>query len=265
VNLDAYLRRIDDSGPLAPSAATLARLHLAHATHIPFENLDILLGRPIALAIDEVERKLVADRRGGYCFEQNLLFATALEQIGFAVTRLMARVRYRTTAVLPRTHMMLLVEADGAKWIADVGFGAEGLLHPVPFGAGIESRQFLWTYRVVAAGDRFVMQSLRAGAWIDMYAFTLEPQETLDFEVANHYTSTHPSSRFVQTLTVQRGGPEARLILRNRELTIDRGDNDVSSRMVADDDELLRVLADSFGLAFPAGTRFPFVDTTLRV
>ena len=260
MNLDAYLRRIDYSGPLAPSAATLAGLHLAHATHIPFENLDILLGRPIPLAADAIERKLVDDCRGGYCFEQNSLFAAVLEQLGFPVTRLIARVRYRTTAVLPRTHMALLVEADGGRWIADVGFGAEGLLLPVPFGDAAESRQFLWTYRVAADGDRFVMQSLRDGAWIDMYAFTLEPQETIDFEVANHYTSTHPSSRFVQTLAVQLGGPSGRLILRNRELTIDRGDT-TTSRVIGDHDELLRVLADSFGLTFPAGTRFKFTDT----
>jgi len=200
IDLDAYFRRISYEGPTDPSLATLNGIMSAHVQAIPFENLDVLLGRPVSLSPEALVRKLVHERRGGYCFEQNLLFATALEQIGFAVTRLMARVRYRTTAVLPRTHMMLLVEADGAKWIADVGFGAEGLLHPVPFGAGIESRQFLWTYRVVAAGDRFVMQSLRAGAWIDMYVFTLEPQHPIDFEVANHYTSTHPSSRFVQTL-----------------------------------------------------------------
>src|SRR4029434_8767102 len=98
-------------------------------------NLDILLGRPIKLDVESLERKLIDGRRGGYCFEQNLLFSAVLEQLGFKVTRLMARVRYRTTALLPRTHMAVLVDlADGKKWIADVGFGADGLLLPVPFG-----------------------------------------------------------------------------------------------------------------------------------
>jgi N-hydroxyarylamine O-acetyltransferase len=269
VNLDAYLRRIDYTGELTPTAGTLAALHLAHATHIPFENLDILLGRSIRLAAEDLERKLVADRRGGYCFEQNLLFSRVLEQVGFTVTRLIGRVRYRTAAVLPRTHMMLLVEAEGGHWIADVGFGAEGLLLPVPFGDGAESRQFLWTYRVVPESETgaavprpgvWVMQSLRDDGWIDMYALTLEPQELIDFEVANHYTSTHPSSRFMQTLAVQLAGPEARLLLRNRELTIDRGASS-STRMLEDQDEVLRVLAESFGLVFPAGTRFRFTET----
>jgi N-hydroxyarylamine O-acetyltransferase len=259
VNLDAYLHRIGYSGPVTPSAATLEQIHLAHATRIPFENLDILLGRPILLDPEHVERKLVQDRRGGYCFEQNLLFADALEAIGFRVTRLMARVRYRTTAVLPRTHMVLLVDVDDGRRIADVGFGAEGLLLPVPFGTGAESRQYLWTYRVVDDSSRFVMQSLRCGSWIDMYAFTLEPQEQVDYELANYFTSTHPQSRFVQTLTAQRNSPDARLVLRNRELTVDKGD-DVSTRVLADQTEIVAVLAESFGLTFPPGTTFRFND-----
>jgi N-hydroxyarylamine O-acetyltransferase len=262
VNLDAYLRRIEHAGELSATPAALAALHLAHATHIPFENLDILLGKPILLEPDAVEHKLVEARRGGYCFEQNQLFASVLEQVGFRVTRLIARVRYRSTAVLARTHMTLLVEAGAERWIADVGFGAEGLLLPVPFGAAVESRQFLWTYRVVAEGQRWVMQSMRDGAWLDMYVFTLEPQEAIDYDVANYFTSTHPRSRFVQTLTVQLPGPERRLLLRNRELIVDRGDA-VMSRTLQDQAEILSVLADSFGLSFPPDTRFRFDDAAL--
>jgi N-hydroxyarylamine O-acetyltransferase len=258
VNLDGYLRRIEYTGPLEPTAVTLAGVHLAHATHIPFENLDILLGKPIKLDPESLERKLVDGRRGGYCFEQNLLFAAVLEQLGFAVTRLLARVRHRTTAVLPRTHMVLLVDCgNDGRWIADVGFGADGLMLPVPFGEGAESRQFLWTYRVVPDGDRWIMQSFRDGGWLDLYAFTLEPQEPIDYEVANWYTSTHPSSRFVQTLTAQRLGAEARLTLRNRELITDRGDV-VSSRTLQDQTEIIAVLAEAFGLDFPPGTTFRF-------
>jgi len=242
-----------------PAAETLAALHLAHATHLPFENLDILLGRPIRLDLDSLERKLVQEHRGGYCFEQNLLFAHVLEQLGFAVTRLIARVRYLATSVLPRTHMALLIDVAGGRWIADVGFGGEGLLLPVPFWSGEECRQFRWSYRVVPDGDRWLMQSRRGGTWVDMYAFNLERQEFVDYEVANHYTSTHPSSRFVQTLAVQLPTPEARHILRNRELTIDRGDS-VERRLLRDHDEILGVLDASFGLRFPAGTRFNFAE-----
>jgi N-hydroxyarylamine O-acetyltransferase len=179
-----------------------------------------------------------------------------LEQVGFQVTRLAARVRYRATQVNPRTHMLLLVDADGAKWLADVGFGAEGLLLPVPFGSEEESRQFAWTYRVTNAGDQWVLQSQHAEGWTDLYGFTLEPQLPIDYEIANHYTSTHPESRFVKSLTVQLPTPGARTALRNRELIVDR-DGETTTRTVADEEELRRVLRETFGLPAPADPPIP--------
>jgi len=254
LDLDAYLMRIAHKGPRDPTLATLEALHFAHATHIPFENLDILLGRPIRIDLTSLQAKLVEGGRGGYCFEQNTLFAAVLRALGFEVTLLAARVRFGATRVLPRTHMVLKVAGEGAEWLADVGFGAAGPILPVRFAAG-EALQFAWTYRLVEDGGQWLLQSLRDGAWADLYAFTLEPQLAVDFEVANHYVSTHPQSRFVQTLTAQRTGPEERRTLVNRELTIERAGG--SDRLVvADDDALLALLAESFGLRFPAGTRF---------
>lgn len=254
-DLDAYLGRIGYAGGLEPGAGTLADLHFAHSTRIPFENLDVLLGRPIRLDAASLQAKLVAGRRGGYCFEHNLLFGAVLRTLGFAVTPLAARVRYRTTVILPRTHMLLLVRADGVDWLTDVGFGGEGLLRPVPLRAHEACRQFAWTYRLVEHGHGWLLQSLRDGDWIDMYAFTLEPQEMADYEMANHYVSTHPNSRFVQTLTAQLPGTPVRYALRDRELTEDRGSSDTATRMIAGDEELLAVLAATFGLPLPPGTR----------
>ena len=254
MNLDAYLQRIGYSGELKPTRAVLDALHLAHATHILFENLDILLGRPVSLDLKDIEAKLVHGGRGGYCFEHNTLFAAALRETGFDVTTLAGRVRYRASQMLPRTHMLLKVEVEGETCVADVGFGSEGLLLPVPFGAGQETSQFAWTYRVIEDAGQHVLQSLRNGAWIDLYAFTLEPQHPIDFEMANHYTSTHPGSRFKQTLVVQKLAQDARTMLRNRELVVDRGDA-VTTRAV-DDADLLTALADTFDLRLPAGTRF---------
>ena len=257
VDLDAYLRRIGYSGGLQPVPAVLEALHLAHATHIPFENLDILLKRPIRLDLASLQAKLVAGGRGGYCFEQNLLFAAALERLGYSVTRLAARVHYRDRRKLPRTHILLQVRVEGVPWLADVGFGLEGLLLPLPFVAGREARQFNWTYRVVEADGEWMLQSLRSGSWTDLYSFTLDPCLAVDFEPANHYTATHPDSRFVRTLTAQLPTPEVRYRLRNRELVLDRGAG-VTRRVLADDEELLAVLAEMFGLHFPAGTRFAY-------
>jgi N-hydroxyarylamine O-acetyltransferase len=257
LDLDSYLRRIGYSGRLQPTFAVLEAIHLAHATHIPFENLDVLLQRPIRLDLASLQAKLVTGARGGYCFEQNLLLSAVLQRLGFSVMQLAARVIYPSGRKHPRTHMLLLVNVGGATWLADVGFGREGLLLPLPFGGGQEARQFAWTYRVTTADGEWVLQSLRSGAWTDLYSFLLEPCLAVDFEPANLYTSTHPDSRFVRTLTVQLPTPEVRYMLRNRELVLDRGGT-LTRRVLADDDELLAVLAETFGLRFPAGTRFGY-------
>jgi len=254
-DLAAYLARIGLAAPPDPTAAGLAALHLAHATHVPFENLDVLLGRPIRLDPESLQRKLVRDRRGGYCFEQNLLFAAALEAVGFRATRLAARVRYRANRTLARTHMLLAVEADGGPWLADVGFGGSGPLLPLRLAAGVEQQQFLWAYRLAAEGGAWVLQGRVPSGWQDFYAFTLEPQELVDYEVANYYVSTHPDSPFTRTLTAQLPAPEARHLLRNRELTVERATGP-ETRTVADG-ELPDVLARLFGLTVPPGTTLP--------
>jgi N-hydroxyarylamine O-acetyltransferase len=222
LDIPAYLRRIGYAGDLSPTRSTLDALHLAHTTSIPFENLDILLGVPIRLDLPSLQAKLVANRRGGYCFEQNTLFASVLERLGVTVTRLAARVRCRTDRVLPRTHMTLRVDLDGAPLLADVGFGADGLLLPVPLDGG-PSQQFAWSYRVIGEGGVDLLQSRRDGRWEDLYAFTHEPQLPVDYEIANHYTSTHPASRFTQMLTAQMCARDVRRTLRDLEYTEDRG------------------------------------------
>lgn len=255
LDLDAYLERIGYQGSLQPSIQTLLALHLAHTTHVPFENLDVLLGRPIRLDLEGLQAKLVRDRRGGYCFEQNLLFAAVLEHLGFRLDRLAARVRYRTDHVLPRTHALLRVEAGGQDWLADVGFGAEGLLLPVPLILEQECEQFAWRFRLREDDGYHVLQSGLGTGWQDLYVFSHEPQHLVDFEVANYYVSTHPSSIFVKMLTAQRVTPEARHVLRNREYGIETS-GQRTTRTIADD-ELGGILSEVFGLVFPPGTRFP--------
>ena len=257
LDLDAYRKRVGYAGPLEPTAPVLEALHLAHATHIPFENVDVLQKRPIRLDLASLQAKLVAGGRGGYCFEQNLLFAAVLRAAGFDLTMLAARVRHRGDRALPRTHMALLVRAGGSAWIADVGFGGEGLLLPVPFGVPGEVRHHAWTYRIVEeAAGQWLLQSRREHGWGNLYSFTLEPQTLQDYEMANHYTATHPDSPFVRMLIVQRPTPEARYLLKDGELVIDRGGGRVERRALADDADVRSVLADTFGLRFPAGTRF---------
>jgi N-hydroxyarylamine O-acetyltransferase len=254
LDLSAYLERIEYRGPLQPTEATLTGLHRAHATHIPFENLDIFLGTPIRLDRASIQNKLVRSRRGGYCFEQNQLFAAVLAELGFRVTLLAGRVRYDTQRTLPRTHVLVLVEVAGEPWLADVGFGTEGLLEPIPMVPGIPRRQEAWTYRLSEDQGTWVLQADLGQNWLDLYAFTREPQLPIDCEVANYYVSTHPDSRFTRTLVAQKVTPSARYKLTNNELTVNR--EGVRETRVIAEEELLPLLADTFGLHFPPGTRF---------
>ena len=255
LDLDAYLARIGEKAPLAPGLDALATLHRAHCAAIPFENLDILLGRPIALDLPALEAKLVRARRGGYCFEQNTLFRAALEALGFRVIALAARVRVGATEVRPRTHMLLRVEVPEGAFLADVGFGGDGPVLPLPFVEGTETWLGRTGHRLRREGDTWALQGNTAGDWTDLYAFTLEPHYPVDFEMANHFTSTWPRSPFVLNLTAQRSWPERRAILRNRDLVV-REDGASTATSIRDPEHLLEVLATVFGLAFPAGTRF---------
>ncbi len=253
VDLAAYFRRIEFSGESRADFVTLRRLHLAHATHIPFENIDPLLGTPARMDLPSLQAKLIHARRGGYCFEQNTLFAAALEQIGFAVTRLAARVHVNTSRLLPRTHKLLRVEAGGSSWICDVGFGSWGLLEPIEMLAGMEVRQGDWVLRLESDGHAFTLQCPQCPVGINLYSFTLEPQLTVDFEPANHYCSTFPQSRFVRTLTAQKAGLTERALLRNREFILSRATGS-ESRTIADEAELREILARRFEIELPPST-----------
>jgi N-hydroxyarylamine O-acetyltransferase len=259
-DLPAYLARIGYSAVVRPDLGTLRALHEAHVTHIPFENLDIPLGRGIRIDLESVQAKLVRGGRGGYCFEHNALFAAALEAMGFPVSRLSARVRAGGSALLPRTHMLLKVETGGTPWICDVGFGGWGLLQPIPLAADAETRQGAWTYRLRREDDvTWVLQCLEYPTGSDLYAFDLTRHLPVDYEPANHYTSTHPDSRFVISITAQRAGRDERLVLRNRELTAISAAC-ATVEPIETNARLLEVLRDRFDIDLPAGTRFPQFD-----
>lgn len=177
-------------------------VHRAHVTSIPFENLDSHRGIPVSLAQEDLERKLVRERRGGYCFEHNLLLASALEQLGLQVEPLLARVRVGTPrgTVRGRSHLVLRVtDGDGRAWQADAGFGLGTLLEPIPFGADASAayEQAGWSFRVVEDGPEVVLQTPANGTWSDVYAFLPEPVPRIDIETSNWWTCTHPSSPFV--------------------------------------------------------------------
>jgi N-hydroxyarylamine O-acetyltransferase len=257
-DLDAYCRRVGWSGPRAATFDVLSGLCLRHTSSIPFENLDILLGQPIKLDLPSLVDKLVTRRRGGYCFEQNSLLQAVLTQMGFRVTPLGGRVRLGVApdAQTPRTHMLLRVDLDDGPCIADVGFGFTPT-GPLRLKPGIEQPLHLSTYRFTRDGAEWVLEIRQPEGFVPAYVFTEEPWLPVDYEVANHYTSTHPRSFFTLAPLVMRHDPEhgVRHILRGREWTVRRG-FEIESHPVGGPDEAQRILAQHFGLEFPTGTRF---------
>ncbi len=255
LDVDAYLDRIGYAGDLDPTIETLTGLHRAHVLAIPFENLDIILGKPILLDVGSLQTKLVDDLRGGYCFEQNSLFAAALERLGFEITPLAARVRMGVQEPTSRTHMILAADIDGTRWLADVGFGGDTLLEPISFDGDEQVQQGAWTFRLIREAHSRVLQGLRPDGWMALYAFTEEPQLPVDYEVANHFTSTWPRSPFVTKVVVQRSGLDERWMLIDDELRVERPSGTERWTVISPEERLF-ILADRFGLAFPEGTRF---------
>jgi N-hydroxyarylamine O-acetyltransferase len=255
---DAYLARVGVPDRGRPDITTLRRIHRAHLTSIPFENLDVLRGRGVDLDLDALRAKLVDQRRGGYCFEHNTLLMAVLRDLGFSTDAMEARVRVGATVVRPRTHMVLMVKIDGDLWLADVGFGGDGPLDPVPL-SGALSEQSGMSYRIASEGPVRILQSRAFGEWTDLYAFLPQATYPVDFELANWFTSTHPGSPFRKTLTAQRTTPEVRYILRYPSYSEIRG-GEIHSRDITRD-ELIPLLRETFLIDIPGDTTFGVIDT----
>lgn len=248
LDLAAYLERIGVRGEVRPDLATLRAVHRGHVAAFPFENLEVLLGRPVLLEIKSLQDKMVAQSRGGYCYEQNLLLAAALERIGFSFSGLGARVRMGSDFMRPVTHMALKVEADGTQWLCDVGFGGEGLLEPLSLEDGVRVRQGDWTFGIeVEQKDVRVLRSLHKDGWFDLYAFGSEERFPVDYTVMNHYISTHPRSPFVSRVVVQRTHPTERRTLVGSVLSRVRADGSSDERELGIA-ELAHVLSGEFGI-----------------
>ena len=260
--LDAYLDRIGYRGDRAPTLATLQEIQYLHVCTIPFENLDVHLGRGIRLDLAAVEQKIIHDRRGGYCFEQNALLQVVLERLGYEVIPLIGRVRWQVPAevVTPQTHMVLMVLLKGRRYLVDGGFGSSSMTAALEIDTDTEQRTPHEPRRILCREGAYVHQMWLGDRWADVYEFTLQPVRPVDYEVANWYTSAYPQSRFVLNLIVAITGEGVRHTLVNREFTSRWMDGRVEKRELTNPGELLDTLAHPFKLYFPADTRFGPVD-----
>jgi N-hydroxyarylamine O-acetyltransferase len=262
VDLDAYFARIGYDGPREPTLAVLRAVTQKHPDAIPFENIDVLLGRGISLDPADIDAKLITAGRGGYCFEQNSLLKRVLTALGFEVQGLMARVWWMKPPDAPtraRSHMVLSVLIDGEAWLADNGFGGCVLTAPLRLMSDEVQSTPNGAFRIEAVapemgGERLVLADL-SGTWAPLYQVALGPWLDVDYEPANYFTYTHPSSHFTWSMTVGRTTPTARYALKNNRLTHrDQAGALVEQRDLTVD-ELETTLRDLIGLPVEADWR----------
>ncbi|MBI5922925.1 MAG: arylamine N-acetyltransferase [Betaproteobacteria bacterium] len=251
LDLDAYLDRIQWGGGTAPTFATLAGLLNAHMSHIHFENLDVLLKRPVRLDLDSLQDKLIRNRRGGYCFEHGTLLAAVLDQLGFRAVSHTARVVLMTPRLAsPRTHMFLKVSLPGGEFIVDPGLGGMAPRVPVPLKEDAAEPVDFATHWMIRDDPYWVLRVKAGDKIVDAWVSTLDPDNQVDFEMGNHFAATFPASTFVNRIMLRAFTPEGRVTLMNRDLTVWRG-NEARTTQLSDRGALRAMLVEHFGFDLP--------------
>jgi N-hydroxyarylamine O-acetyltransferase len=247
-NLDSYFERINYKGNMEVSEDTLRGLHIAHTLNVPFENLDVFYKKPILLDGASLYKKISKERRGGYCFEMNGIFSLVLEEMGFKVTNLLAKVTIDGIHYTTKTHQAILVETGGTKWLADVGFGNDGLIAPLLLEENREQKQFAHTYRLIKdATLGYVLQKKNEDGYYPLYAFTLEACSPEDFLMSNHFTSTFPGSFFLTMRMCTMPTKDGRITLTDAHFkVVDK--NDVLDTPIVNEHEFIAILKERFGL-----------------
>jgi N-hydroxyarylamine O-acetyltransferase len=251
VNVPGYLARIRYSGPTEPTARTLREIHRAHMLSVPFENLDIAFGTKIVLDSDAIVRKIVEERRGGFCYELNGAFAALLEALGFRVTLLSARVPRQDGSETPEfDHLTLRVDFD-EPWLADVGFG-DFVLDPMRLQVGLEQKQDAGVFRIVEHGADLGVEKLQEdGSIIEQYRFTLQPRRLEEFAGMCHFHQTSPESPFTRKSVCSLATLHGRITVADRKL-IETNNGARRERILVSDNEWTYVLKETFGVVLPA-------------
>jgi len=253
MDVQAYLRRIDYQGSLTPDVDLLRSLHRAHLFTVPFENLDIHLGQEIVCDESRILRKIVDEKRGGFCYELNGAFAALLRALGFRVTLLSCRVARQDGSYGPEfDHLTLRVDLE-EPWLADVGFG-DCFLEPLRLGSRLEHEQsgrvYRLTSRITSPDALYGLEVMAEGRWRKEYAFTLQPRELSDFAGMCHYHQTSPESHFTRHRICSLAKPEGRLTLSDNKLLETRGSSRHETSL-SGDHEWQAKLRELFGVVLP--------------
>ncbi|MBA2544841.1 MAG: arylamine N-acetyltransferase [Deltaproteobacteria bacterium] len=248
LDLDRYFERIGWTEPVPPTFATVSGLLRAHMMSIPFENLDVLMGKSPSLELDALQAKLIDARRGGYCYEHATLFGAVLERLGFAIARHSARVTVDSAKhASPRTHMLLSVELPEGGFVLDPGFGSLAPMVPVPVdGSEAISRpdtRKQMTYWIDRDAGDWILKVRTPDGEVNAWVTPMTTDYPIDFVMANHFTSTHPRSLFTRNLMLRAFVDDDTVRVMNRDVTDAAG-----ARRLADRAELQTLLSDRFGI-----------------
>jgi N-hydroxyarylamine O-acetyltransferase len=247
----AWLDRIDYAGALTPTLATLNRLVFAHSHAISYETLDIMLGRPPRLDVPTLQAKMVLGRRGGYCFEQNMLFRAGLRSLGYRVTSLQGRVirRMAIDAPRPAIHMLLQVEMPEGPYLADVGFGNLAPTCALLLRPDVEQETPHELMRFVDVGGELTLQARLKSGWEHIYRVIPHPRYDGEYEITNWYTATHPETPYQGNIIVAKPGPDrTRITMYNACVTVRDADGAAEKRWLTRNEEYREVLRGPFGL-----------------
>lgn len=247
-NLKEYFERISYDGGKETTLATLNSLQWCHSLSIPYEVLDIHMGVKISLNPEDIERKIVTNGRGGFCYEHNILFLYVLESMGFDVTPITARVRWQKPEDLMSglTHLILKVKVEGIDYVCDVGLSSCG--SPIPLAVNTSDVQVtpMDSRRIVKASEYYTQQVQLQGVWHDVYNFTLDRSYPLDWEIGSYFCSTHPASLHVQNIIVCMPTATCRYRLMNKQLATRYLDGKVETRDIHTEQEFMHVLRSVF-------------------
>jgi N-hydroxyarylamine O-acetyltransferase len=225
-----------------------------HPAAIPFENLDPLLGQPVRLDLPSLQKKLLSEGRGGYCFEHNLLLMAMLRELEYSVKGHAARVLWNNPegASGPLTHMVLTVEIGGTSYLVDAGFGGLTPTAPLKLKTEVEQASPHETYRLMNQDGLWQLDAKIGDAWKALYQFDLSEQTLADYEGMNQFVSADPGSAFTRELRVALSPSGRRVALQNNRLTIHAEGEEPQRRVLQDLTEIREVLVDVFGIALPA-------------
>ena len=248
---DAWLARIGYLGPHIPTLETLQTVISAHSRAISYESIDVLLDRPPKLDLATLQRKMIAGGRGGYCFEQNMLFRGGLRSLGFKVTSLQARVvrGLEIDAPRPMLHMVLRVELSEGSFLADVGFGNLAPTGALRLLTHVEQDTPHEVMRFIAMGEELTLQSKLGDRWEHIYRVVPLPRFDAEYEICNWFTSTHPQSPYLNNLIAARPGlHKTRLTLFNARFNVRHASGEVERRILQDEADYRRILREEFGI-----------------